>query len=103
MKKIKTKHILFILIILGLVVSDLMFLRFLKDVSLLLAFIVWILIFIKFKLNYKLFLIPTFVLFISQVFFLASPDTWIKDRISSWIFFLILFSAIFSIFEKEVS
>ena len=101
MKKIKTKDILSILIILGIVIGDLMFLRFLKDISFLLCFIIWIFMFIKFKLSYRHFLIPTFVLFISQVFFLASPDTWIKDRISSWIFFLILFSAMFSIFERE--
>ena len=101
MKKIKTKDILFILVILGIVISDLIFLRSLRDISFLLAFIVWIFMFIKFKLNYKYFLVPIFFLFMSQVFFIASPDTWIKDRISSWIFFLILFSAILSIFEKE--
>ena len=103
MKKIKTKDILFILIILGIVIGDILFLRFLRDVSLVLAFIFWVFMFVKFKLSYKHFLIPTFVLFISQVFFLASPDIWIKDRISSWIFFLLLFSAIFSMFEKEES
>ena len=101
MKKIKTKDILIFLVLLGAVIADIVFLRFLRDISFLIAFIVWIFMFIKFKLSYKHFLSTVFPLFISQVFFLASPDTWIKDRISSWIFFLIFFSAVFSIIERK--
>ena len=101
MKSSTSKKIIFLLLGLGFVIVDLLFLKFLSDISLLIGGMIWVLLFVKFKIGYKYFLTSALFLFILQIFFVPSPETWLKDRVASWIFFLILFSAISSIFEKE--
>lgn len=101
MKNKSAKALIFLLAIFSYIIADLLFLKSLGDISFLIGNAFWILLFIKYKCNYEYFLINALTLFVLQIFFVFSQMSWLKDRVASWIFFLLLFSCISSVFIKD--
>ena len=101
MKKRKFQRFLFLILPIIYPIADLFFLGFLKDFSFILAFILWILLFINLRISFKYFVISALVLCISLMIFASFGDFWFRERAASWLFFLLLFGVVFSVFERD--
>ncbi|MFC1700337.1 hypothetical protein ACFLZ4_01675 [Patescibacteria group bacterium] len=90
-KNNKQKDLLTILLLLISIGGDFVLQGLIGEYFLILVLILWVFLDIKFDLNPIVFMIVSFVLFISEIFLIFNGLEWFVQRTATWIFFIFIF------------
>lgn len=92
MKKSKTLGIvLFVIVIVAIIIMDFVLNGIFRDYPLIFGFLIWIIIYIKFKVDYRVYLGLAIFLLMSEFFFAVYKMEWFLHRVAAWVYFILLF------------